>query len=58
MRLAGAEMGAHLGLARVSAELYATARRLRVLVLAPARIDAQRVAELVTLPREEVARML
>jgi hypothetical protein len=42
----------------VGAELYATARRLRVLVLAPARIDAQRVAELVTRPREEVAARL
>ena len=58
MRLAGAEMGAHLGLARVSAELYATARRLRVLVLAPARIDAKRVTELVTLPRDEVEALL
>jgi hypothetical protein len=58
LRLAGPEAGGHLGLARVGAELYATARRLRVLVLAPARIDAQRVAELVTRPREEVAARL
>jgi HD superfamily phosphohydrolase len=58
VRLSGAEAGAHLGVARVGTELYATARRLRVLVLAPARIDATQVAELVTRPRGDVAALL
>lgn len=57
-RLSGTEAGAHLGLARVGAELYATARRLRVLVLAPAAIDEKQVMELVTLPRKEVEALL
>ena len=46
--LGGADAGAHLGVARVGAELYATARRLRVLVLAPARVDERQVVQLVT----------
>jgi hypothetical protein len=57
-RLAGAEARALLGLARVAGELYRTARRLRVLVLAPARISAAQVALLVTQPRDEVAARL
>ena len=56
--LTGPEAGAHLGLARVGAELYATARRLRVLVLEKADIDERAIMELVTRPREEVARHL
>ena len=52
--LSGADAGVHLGVARVGAELYATARRLRVLVLAPAEIDEKEVAELVTRPRANV----
>jgi hypothetical protein len=58
IRLAGADAGAHLGVARVAGELYSTARRLRVLVLAPAKIDAKKVAELVTKPRKDVERLL
>jgi HD superfamily phosphohydrolase len=53
-RLAGSELAANLGLARVGAELYATARRLRVLVLAPARIDEAGIVELVMKRREDV----
>ena len=52
--LTGAGAQAHLGLARVGAELYATARRLRVLVLEPAKIDERAIMELVTRPRHEV----
>ncbi|HYT69742.1 MAG TPA: hypothetical protein VEK78_00065, partial [Gemmatimonadales bacterium] len=53
--LAGAEAAAHLGLPRVAAELYRSARRLRVFVLGEARVEAKRIAELVMLPREAVA---
>jgi HD superfamily phosphohydrolase len=52
--LGGTDAGAHLGLARVGAELYATARRLRVLVLAPARVDEQQVVKLVTTGASDV----
>jgi len=52
--LGGPELAAHLGLARVGAELYATARRLRVLVLKPARLDPGYVAELVTRPKAAI----
>jgi HD superfamily phosphohydrolase len=53
-RLGGPELANYLGLARVGHELYATARRLRVLVRKPARLDAHRVAELVTKSTAEV----
>ena len=53
--LAGAEAARHLGLPRVAAELYRSARRLRVFVLGAASVPAQAIVELVTLPREEVA---
>ena len=54
--LGGADAGAHLGLARVATELYATARRLRVLVLArpPVRVDEQQVVKLVTTSASDV----
>ena len=52
--LTGAEAAAHLGLPRVAAELYRSARRLRVFVLGEARVEAKRIAELVMMPREEV----
>ena len=52
---AGAEAARHLGLPRVAAELYRSARRLRVFVLGAASVPAQAIVELVTLPREEVA---
>ena len=53
--LASAEGGAHLGLPRVAAELYRSARRLRVFTLRPPSraVDAARVIELVRLPAEE-----
>jgi hypothetical protein len=54
MQLGGADAAAQLGLPRVAAELYRSARRLRVFVLGEARVEAKRVVELVMLPREEV----
>jgi len=53
-QLAGTEAMAHLGLPRVAAELYRSARRLRVFVLASATVNAKAIVELVMLPREEV----
>src|SRR5437899_3629236 len=55
-QLGAAEAAAHLGLPRVAAELYRSARRLRVFVLGEARVEAKRVVELVMMPREEVVR--
>jgi len=57
-QLGGAEAAAHLGLPRVATELYRSARRLRVFVIAAAKVPAQPIVELVMLPREEVARMV
>jgi len=54
-RLAGADAARHVGLARVAAELYRAARRLRVFVLRPVLVPKERVVELVTMPREVVA---
>jgi hypothetical protein len=51
--LGGAQ--AALGLPRVAAELYRSARHLRVFVLRPATLPVKRVIELVTWPRDEVA---
>jgi len=53
--LAGAEATEYLGLPRVAAELYRSARRLRVFVLRPVTVPARAIVELVMLPREEVA---
>jgi HD superfamily phosphohydrolase len=53
-RLAGADAGAHLGLPRVAAELYRSARRLRVFVIGPAAVPAKGIVDLVMTPREEV----
>ena len=53
--LAGAAGGAHLGLPRVAAELYRSARRLRVFVVRPAAISANAIVDLVMAPRAEVA---
>src|SRR5439155_952276 len=53
-QLGGAEAAAHLGLPRVAAELYRSARRLRVFVLGEARVDAKRIVELVMMPRDAV----
>jgi len=52
IQLGGAEAAAHLGIPRVAAELYRSARRLRVFVLGAARVVAKRVVELVMLPQE------
>ena len=57
-QLGGAAAAAQLGLPRVAAELYRSARRLRVFVLGEARVDAKRVVELVMMPREAVASMV
>ncbi len=53
-QLAGADAGAHLGLPRVAAELYRSARRLRVFVIGPAAVPAKGIVDLVMTPREEV----
>jgi uncharacterized protein len=48
----------HLGLPRVAAELYRSARCLRVFTLQPVRLRAADIVELIRLPREEVAARL
>jgi len=53
--LAGAAAAAHLGLPRVAAELYRSARRLRVFVLRDVAVPAHAIVDLVMAPREEVA---
>jgi len=53
-QLAGTEAMAHLGLPRVAAELYRSARRLRVFVLGSATVNAKAIVELVMLPQEDV----
>jgi len=57
-RLTGPDGEAHMGLPRVAAELYRSARCLRVFTLRPVRIAATAVIELVQWPREEVAARL
>jgi len=57
-RIAGPDAARHLGLSRVDAELYRSARRLRVFVLRPATIPAERVVDLVMSPPEAVAARL
>ena len=52
--LGSAEGAGHLGLPRVAAELYRSARRLRVFVLRPASVPARTIVELVMRPAEEV----
>src|SRR5256885_6873866 len=49
-QLAGADAGAHLGLPRVAAELYRSARRLRVFVIGTAAVPAEGVRDLVMTP--------
>ena len=55
-QLGGGEAAAHLGLPRVAPELYRSARRLRVFVMATAQVPERAIVELVMLPREEVSR--
>jgi hypothetical protein len=59
-QLAGPDTGAdpHLGLPRVAAELYRSARRLRVFVIGAATLPAKGIVELVMTPRKEVAARL
>jgi HD superfamily phosphohydrolase len=57
-QLAGTEAGAHLGLPRVAAELYRSARRLRVFVIGAAAVPAKAIVALVALPRAEVVARL
>jgi uncharacterized protein len=58
VHLAGGEGAAHLGLPRVAAELYRSARRLRVFTTRPATVPAARIIALVQQRREEVAAAL
>lgn len=55
---AGDDVEIHLGLPRVAAELYRSARRLRVFTLQPVRLRESDVVALIRLPREEVAARL
>ena len=57
-QLSGGEAAAHLGLPRVAAELYRTARRLRVFTLRPATVPERKVVNLVCAPRDDVAARL
>jgi uncharacterized protein len=57
-QLAGADATAHLGLPRVAAELYRTARRLRVFVLRPVGVPLKAIVDLIMLPGAEVAARL
>src|SRR5438128_149068 len=57
-QLGGGEAAAHLGLPRVAPELYRSARRLRVFVMATAQVPERAMVELVMLPREEVVNLL
>jgi uncharacterized protein len=56
--LGGGEAGAHLGLPRVAAELYRSARRLRVFTIRPVAVAAAKIVALVGMPREEIAERL
>ena len=53
-QLAGPEAAEHLGLPGVAAQLYRTARRLRVFVQRPADVPRAAIAELVMLPAGEI----
>jgi uncharacterized protein len=54
----GDAVGTHLGLPRVAAELYRSARRLRVFTLQTVQVRESDIVELIRLPREEVAARL
>ncbi len=56
--LAGAAAAEHLGLPGVAAELYRTARRLRVFVLRPVEVPRAGIVGLVMLPAGEIAARL
>jgi len=57
-QLGGGDAAAHLGLPRVAPELYRSARRLRVFVMAATQVPERAMVELVMLPREEVVNLL
>jgi HD superfamily phosphohydrolase len=57
-RSTGEGVEIHLGLPRVAAELYRSARRLRVFTLQAVRLRESDIVELIRLPREEVAARL
>ncbi|HEX4574065.1 MAG TPA: HD domain-containing protein [Gemmatimonadales bacterium] len=57
-QLTGGEAGAHLGLPRVAAELYRSARRLRVFVLRETPVPPKAIVEVVMTPRDAVAARL
>jgi hypothetical protein len=56
--LGGDESSAHLGLPRVAAELYRSARRLRVFTLRAVPVDPGRIVDLVMRTRDETLRWL
>ena len=56
--LAGEGAEIHLGMPRVAAELYRSARRLRVFTLQAVQLRESDIVELIRLPREEVAARL
>src|SRR5690242_76961 len=56
--LGGDESAAHLGLPRVAAELYRSARRLRVFTLRAVPVDPGRIVDLVMRTRDETLRWL
>jgi HD superfamily phosphohydrolase len=56
--LGGDEPVAHLGLPRVAAELYRSARRLRVFALRAVTVEAGRIVDLVMRPRDDVVQWL
>ncbi|HXQ30090.1 MAG TPA: HD domain-containing protein [Gemmatimonadales bacterium] len=54
LRLAGAEAATYLGLPRVAAELYRSARHLRVFVVRPAQVSERALVDLIVQPAERV----
>ena len=56
--LAAAEAVTRLGVPRLAAELYRSARRLRVFVMAPTTVPPRVIVDLVMLPRDEVVAKL
>jgi len=54
LRLAGAEAAVYLGLPRVAAELYRSARHLRVFTVRPAQIPERALVDLIVQPADRV----
>ncbi len=55
-RLTGAGLAGQLGLPRIAAELYQSARRLRVFTARSPRRELSGIVEMLTLPRDEIVR--